>query len=41
MYWIGLRLVYLPLYVAGVAYIRSVVWIAALVVLVMMAMALM
>jgi len=41
MYWIGLRLVYMPLYVAGVAYIRSVVWIAALVVLVMMAMALM
>lgn len=41
MYWLGLRVVYLVLYVAGVAYIRSLVWIAALVVLAMMAMALM
>ena len=41
MYWLGLRAVYLILYVAGVTYIRSLVWIAALVVLSMMAMALM
>ena len=41
IYWLGLRAVYLILYVAGVAYIRSLVWIAALVVLAMMAMALM
>ena len=41
MYWLGLRAVYLILYVAGVAYIRSLVWIAALVVLAIMAMALM
>ena len=41
MYWLGLRAVYLILYVAGVAYIRSLVWIAALAVLAMMAMALM
>ena len=41
MYWLGLRAVYLIIYVAGVAYIRSLVWIAALAVLAMMAMALM
>jgi len=41
IYWLGLRAVYLILYVAGVTYIRSLVWIAALVVLAMMAMALM
>ena len=41
IYWLGLRAVYLILYVAGVAYIRSLVWIAALAVLAMMAMALM
>jgi len=40
IYWLGLRAVYLILYVAGVTYIRSLVWIAALVVLAMMAMAL-
>jgi len=31
LYWLGLRIAYLPLYVAGVPYIRSLVWIAALV----------
>jgi uncharacterized MAPEG superfamily protein len=31
LYWLGLRIAYLPLYLAGVPYIRSLVWIGALV----------
>jgi len=31
LYWLGLRIAYLPLYLAGVPFIRSLVWVAALV----------
>lgn len=41
LYWLGLRIAYLPLYLAGVPYIRSLVWVAALIPLWGMASALM
>ena len=41
LYWLGLRIAYLPLYLVGVPYIRSLVWIGALVPLWGMASALM
>tara|TARA_B110000046_G_C13004770_1_gene403860 strand:+ start:1962 stop:2327 length:366 start_codon:yes stop_codon:yes gene_type:complete len=36
--WLALRVVYVPLYMSGGSYIRSVVWMASTVCLVMMAM---
>jgi uncharacterized MAPEG superfamily protein len=36
--WLVLRVVYVPLYMSGGSYIRSVVWIASTVCMVMMAM---
>ena len=37
MLWVAARVVYLPLYLAGVPYVRSLVWIAAALGLTMMA----
>ena len=37
MLWIAARVVYLPLYLAGIPYVRSLVWIAAALGLTMMA----
>ena len=36
--WLALRVVYVPLYMTGVSYIRSVVWFSATLCMVMMAM---
>ena len=36
--WFALRVVYVPLYMTGVSYIRSVVWFSATLCMVMMAM---
>lgn len=36
--WLALRVVYVPLYMSGGSYIRSVVWIASTVCMIMMAM---
>jgi uncharacterized MAPEG superfamily protein len=37
-YWIILRAIYVPLYMVGVPYVRSLVWIASLVCLVQIAL---
>jgi uncharacterized MAPEG superfamily protein len=37
-YWLGLRIIYVPLYMSGTSFIRSLVWIGSLVCLVYMAM---
>jgi len=36
-YWLGLRVIYVPLYMAGVNHLRSVVWIGSLVCMILMA----
>ena len=41
MYWLGLRCVYVPLYVFNVTYIRSLVWGMSVICLVLMAVSLM
>jgi uncharacterized MAPEG superfamily protein len=38
--WLALRLVYTPIYIMGVAHIRTLVWLGSIVCLIMMALAL-